>query len=427
MEITKNLDNLLQRENCFKHSIQMAFQDLITWPTLISILEDMTPTLVECKQLIKVLLNELQMLKHQKQIENSQDVQNVYNEELFQDKASDDIEVLEEEFKLDDLEIPSVQDTTAKDFENDIVENLDEDSIDIKVDTTFISQKLNELYTFVGSDNEDDDTEQYENLELTSSSRRRSQADSSTNEREISNVSNELPSEENVHEEKAKKLSMISKLKHEPKRFECKLCKNEFSRSYYLKVHERLHTGEKPFECQTCKKCFSRSHHLIAHQNVHTGEKPFECKTCNKMFSRAGVLKIHQRSHTGKKPFECEQCKMTFNQKSHLKLHERNHTGEKPYECKYCKKCFAALSSLKLHERTHTGEVPYECFDCGKRFKDSSFLKRHKIVHSDERPFECQDCGREFKSNQVLKRHQKKLHRLNKYETCSKESVQYEN
>ena len=112
MEITQNSNNLLQRENCFKHSIQMAFQDLISWPTLISILEDMTPTLVECKQLVKVLLNELQMMKHQKHIENSENVQNVNNAEYFQE--------------VDDLEIQSDQDAVAQDFkESDVLENFD--------------------------------------------------------------------------------------------------------------------------------------------------------------------------------------------------------------------------------------------------------------------------------------------------------------
>ena len=114
---SKDLEKLLQREDCFKHTIRMAFQDMISWLTLVSILEEMTPTIVECKQLIKVLLDELQNLKQQKQVENTKDMQNVYCPEPNEEKASVDIEILEDHSKLDDLEMNLVQDIRDYNFE----------------------------------------------------------------------------------------------------------------------------------------------------------------------------------------------------------------------------------------------------------------------------------------------------------------------
>ena len=52
-ENSKDLKKVLQREKCFRNSIEMAFQDMISWPTLLSVLEEMTPTLVECRQLVQ--------------------------------------------------------------------------------------------------------------------------------------------------------------------------------------------------------------------------------------------------------------------------------------------------------------------------------------------------------------------------------------
>ena len=319
MEITQNSNNLLQRENCFKHSIQMAFQDLISWPTLISILEDMTPTFVECKQLVKVLLNELQTLKQQKKVGNFPGVRNMNHQELNQEKASEDIEILEEESKLDDPEMPSVQDPITQDF-----------------------------------DHENDTSEIYESLEIDLSCPRKSEARTSTNTREVSNVAIELLSEENGYEEDPRNTSRISKLSHIEKNIECKICKNKFSRSANLKAHEKVHTGEKPFECETCNKMFTRANELKKHERIHTGEKPFECKTCKKSFSTQFALKTHERRHTGEKPYKCKTCKKEFAQSNNLKEHERIHTGEKPFECSYCKKSFAQSSNLKKHIRIHT-------------------------------------------------------------------------
>ncbi|XP_056125575.1 zinc finger and SCAN domain-containing protein 20 isoform X2 [Rhinichthys klamathensis goyatoka] len=131
-----------------------------------------------------------------------------------------------------------------------------------------------------------------------------------------------------------------------------------------LETGERFATGVSPNRRHVDEPYrTAAANHALPSASDHRGdtnaERSSRCPQCGKTFTTRFYLKIHQRIHTGERPYTCPQCGKGFYCNSHLISHQRSHTGEKPYSCEECGKSYSHLNSLKLHQRSHTEEEAY--------------------------------------------------------------------
>lgn len=196
----------------------------------------------------------------------------------------------------------------------------------------------------------------------------------------------------------------------------CEVCGKEFARSWHLKRHFIIHSGERPFICVDCGDTFVTAGDLsFHHQKDHA---PFSCKFCPEVFAAKGYLKLHMKIHKSAsgRLWRCFVCDKQYDSKSVLIAHQSTHAMLSSIMkgcCEQCGKSFKSVVDLENHMKSHT--VIHACPLCNKSFKQSITLTEHmRNLHKVEPPgkpgkmsalFVCLQCQREFDNILSLKQH----------------------
>ena len=223
----------------FSYFVGMALQNNMAWKTLAIILKELAPTLDETREVVSILLRELEVMQS------------------ILKKKDKEIEIYRNVGSSEDPQNISLETETIP----DVIQKFEQQSFVTETETV------------------DDEIEVFEVVK--------------------ESIIKEMPYECKMCKKRFRQSSHLKR--HVKEQHALPTCNTNIKTSKPTpEPNENIYTSERKFQCLSCNKRFHSNSSLLKHELIHTCEKPFQCNTYDEEFRFENALKKHERIHMNK-------------------------------------------------------------------------------------------------------------------------------
>jgi hypothetical protein len=143
--------------------------------------------------------------------------------------------------------------------------------------------------------------------------------------------------------------------------------------------------NETPLSCVRCGRGFINFGALLNHSKACL--KTYTCNVCKVNFKKLKYLKLHVKVKHVVGQIPCEHCEMKFKSQPKLNRHLKSHLNPLA-KCNICEKVFKNNNVLKVHKsKVHKKKEQsksvkmWVCNLCQKVYQSDRGLRAHKVIH----------------------------------------------
>ena len=211
-----------------------------------------------------------------------------------------------------------------------------------------------------------------------------------------------------------------------PEKYMCKACGKAYANQLELERHETQQHSQDG-KCTKCFQAFPNLKSLNSHlEKCLEDPKKFQCKHCKDGPSEFWHSHLTLKRHLAEYHFMfravCDICGLDISNASYLEKHKKVvHEGLYDFSCHHCGKLFSVLPLLRTHLATvhQDGDAYFKCDICDYTCSSGRNLADHKqAVHLKTNKLKCDQCEYSTFRKACLANHILYVHRKVKNFSC---------